>query len=75
MIRENYKPYYETIINFRRMIKMLEMIMFSVIFMVVQIIGGFIVFNLLLSKPFMTRFTKKYVSLVKDLMTEMEELL
>lgn len=54
---------------------MLEMIMFSVIFMVVQIIGGFIVFNLLLSKPFMTRFTKKYVSLVKDLMAEMEELL
>lgn len=54
---------------------MLDMIMFSVIFMTVQIIGGFIVFNLLLYKPFMKRFTKKYVRLVKDLMNEMEDLL
>lgn len=52
---------------------MLDMLMFAVIFTVVQVIGGFIVFGLMMSKPFMKMFTKKYVSLAKDLMTEIED--
>jgi hypothetical protein len=67
--------YYERILNFRRMIKMLEMLMFAVIFTVVQVIGGFIVMGLMMSKPFMKMFIKKYTSLAKDLMEEMDELL
>ena len=55
------------------MIKMLDMIMFAVIFTVVQVIGGFMAMSLMMSKPFMKMFTKKYVSLAKDLMSEIEE--
>ena len=55
------------------MIKMLDMLMFAVIFTVVQVIGGFITLSLMMSKPFMKMFTKKYVSLTKDLMAEIED--
>lgn len=54
---------------------MLDMLMFAVIFTVVQVIGGLIVMGLMMSKPFMKMFTKKYVNLAKDLMNEMEDLL
>ena len=52
---------------------MLDMLMFAVIFTVVQVIGGFITMSLMMSKPFMKMFTKKYVSLAKDLMAEIED--
>ena len=50
---------------------MLEMIVFAITLVVVQILGYFIIMEIVLSKGFIKKFAKKYMNLVDELTEEM----
>ena len=54
---------------------MLDMILFAVIFVAVQMIGGFIMMNLIMSGPFMKMYMKKMFKLMKSLEDDIEDLI
>lgn len=53
---------------------MLDMIVFAVIFVAVQMIGGFIMMNLIMSEPFMKMYFKKMIKLMKTFDDDFDEL-
>ena len=53
---------------------MLEVIVFAVVLVAAQIVGGFVIMNLMMSEKFMKYYTKKMMKLMKDLEEDLDDL-
>jgi uncharacterized membrane protein YciS (DUF1049 family) len=52
---------------------MLEMIIFAVTFVVAQVLAGFVMMELILSKGYMKRYFKKIMKMSIDIAQELED--
>lgn len=54
---------------------MLEIIVFAVVLVAAQIIGGFVIMNLMMSEKFLKYYTKKMIKLMKDFNEEFDDIM